>query len=64
MDNVDRSYVVVSIRVNDDDTPTRTPEEVAKDIADARIEGIAEARPAYHDGFGSLVQYGTSEVAL
>ena len=60
----DKSYVVVSIMLNDDDTPQRTPEEVARDIAVARIPGVAEARPAYNDGFGSLVQYGTSEVAI
>jgi hypothetical protein len=50
--------------VNDNDEPMRSPEEVARDIADARIEGVAEARPAFSDGYGNLVQYGTSEVAL
>ena len=64
MPNEDRSLVVVHIMLNDDDTPMRKPEDVARDIADARIEGVAEARPAYNDGYGHIVQYGTSEVAL
>lgn len=56
----DTGYVLVHIELRDDDSPARSPEDVARDIVDAGIPGVAEVRPAQsQDGF-AFFGYGPS----
>lgn len=54
----DKSYVIVRIGYDDNDEPVRDPQEVAREIADMRIEGVYEARPAFSDGLGGYFVFG------
>jgi hypothetical protein len=56
-------YIVVTIETDEDDRAIRDPKTIAEDIIDAEIEGVVEARCAYDNGFGHVVQYGPSYAA-
>jgi hypothetical protein len=63
MEDWQKGYVLVVIALNEDDTPSRSSEEVAADIAAAGIKGVVEARPAAHDGLSFFWPYGSSVIA-
>lgn len=56
-------YVLVSISVNDDDTPTREPGRVAAEIITSAIPGVVSARPVASAGDGTYYPYGEEFVA-
>lgn len=62
-DDRDRTYVLISLRVKDDDTAERDPEDVAKEIADLGLDGVAETRAAFGSD-GVFWPYGPGYVSL
>lgn len=59
------SYLVVSVMLNDQDEPERPLADVAADILDANIAGVAEIRAAHNNtDYGWLVPVGPSWASL